>query len=86
MQGKESACSAGDHSRRGLEPWVRKIPWRRGGHGNPLRDSCLENPMDRGAWWDTVQKVAESDTAEHARAHTHTEGRMKRKKEKGIHC
>ena len=25
-----------------------------GGHGNPLQYSCLENPMDRGAWWVTV--------------------------------
>ena len=25
-----------------------------GGHGNPLQYSCLENPMDRGAWWATV--------------------------------
>ena len=24
-----------------------------GGHGNPLQSSCLENPMDRGAWWAT---------------------------------
>ena len=29
-----------------------------GGHGNPLQYSCLENPMDRGAWWSTVQRVA----------------------------
>ena len=29
-----------------------------GGHGNPLQYSCLENPMDRGAWWATVQGVA----------------------------
>ena len=33
-----------------------------GGHGNPLQYSCLENPMDRGAWWATVHRVAESDT------------------------
>jgi len=32
-----------------------------GGHGNPLQYSCLENPMDRGAWWATV-RVAESWT------------------------
>ena len=35
-----------------------------GGHGNPPQDSCLENPMDRGAWWTTVHRVAESDTTE----------------------
>ena len=28
-----------------------------GGHGNPLQCSCLENPMDRGAWWATVHGV-----------------------------
>ena len=32
------------------------------GHGNPLQYSRLENPMDRGAWWDTVRGVAESQT------------------------
>ena len=34
----------------------------RGGHGNPLQYSCLENPMDRGAWRATVHGVAESDS------------------------
>ena len=33
-----------------------------GGHGNPLQYSCLENLMDRGAWWATVQRVAKSQT------------------------
>ena len=37
-----------------------------GGHGSPLQDSCLENPMGRGAWWATVHGVAESDTTEGA--------------------
>ena len=32
------------------------------GNSNPLLYSCLENPMDRGAWWATVHRVAESDT------------------------
>ena len=39
---------------------VRWIPGR--GHGNPLQYSCLENPMDRGAWWATVHRVATSQT------------------------
>ena len=33
-----------------------------GGHGNPLQYSCLENPMDRGAWWATVHNVLKSQT------------------------
>ena len=32
------------------------------GHGNPLQYSCLRNPMDRGAWWATVHRVAKSHT------------------------
>ena len=32
-----------------------------GGHGNPLQYSCLENPMDRGAWWAAVHRVAKSN-------------------------
>ena len=41
----QSACNAGDL---GLIPGLGRSPG--GGHGNPLQDSCLENPMDRGAW------------------------------------
>ena len=33
-----------------------------GGHGNPLQYSCLENPMDSGAWWATAQRVGKSQT------------------------
>ena len=33
-----------------------------GGHGNPLQDSCLENPMDGGAWQATVHRVRKSQT------------------------
>ena len=32
------------------------------GNGNPLQYSCLENPMDRGAWWATVHEVTKSRT------------------------
>ena len=35
------------------------------GHGNPLQYSCLENPVDGGAWQATVHRVTESDTTEH---------------------
>ena len=48
--------------------------WERstgGGHGNPLQYSCLENPMDRGAWWASVHRVAESDMIEETK-HVHT--------------
>ena len=34
------------------------------GSGNPLQYSCLENPLDRGAWWATVHRVKESDMTE----------------------
>ena len=47
------------HKRRGLGPWVRKTPG--GGRGHRLQYSCLENPMDRGAWWTTVRGVARSE-------------------------
>jgi len=37
--------------------------WKKGeGNGNPLQYSFLENPTDRGAWWDTVHEVAKSQT------------------------
>ena len=48
--------------RKSLEfnPWVRKIPrWKA---GNPLHHSCLENSMDRGAWWAMIHGVAKSRT------------------------
>ena len=44
----------------GLIPGVRKIPWRRA--WQPTSYSCLENPMDRGAWRATVHRVTKSDT------------------------
>ena len=33
-----------------------------GGHANPLQYSCLENPMDRGAWWAMAHRVTKSQT------------------------
>ena len=55
--GKESACNAADP---GLIPRSGRFP--AGGHGNPLQYPCLENPMDRGAWWATVLGAAKSGT------------------------
>ena len=66
--GKEYTCSAGDAGDGGLIPGSGRS--RRGGHGNPLQDSCLENPMDRGAWWATVHGVAKSQT-QLSDSHTH---------------
>ena len=54
---KESACNAGDL---GLIPGLVRSPGE--GNGNPLQYSCLDNPMDRGAWWITVHGVAKSRT------------------------
>ena len=43
-----------------------------GGHGNPLQYSGLENPMDRGAWWATVHRVAKNQTPlKQLSTHTH---------------
>ena len=55
--GKESACNAGDL---GWIPGSGRSPGE--GHGNPLQDSRLENPMDRGVWWATVHGVTKSQT------------------------
>ena len=44
----------------GLIPGSGRHP--RDGNGNPLQYSCLENTMDRGAWWATVHGVAKSWT------------------------
>ena len=50
------AADAGSIPRSGRSPG--------GGHSNPLQNFCLENPMDRGAWWAIVHRVVESDITE----------------------
>ena len=50
--GKESACQEGNTRDTGSIPGWLRAPG--GGHGSPLQYSCLENPMDRGAWHVTV--------------------------------
>ena len=68
--GTESACNMGDPD---SIPGLGRSPGE--GNGNPLQYSCLENPMDRRAWWATVHGVAEGQTQlsdEHKHTHTHT--------------
>ena len=58
LSSKESACQC---RRCKFDSWVMKIPGV--GNGNLPQYSCLENPMDKGAWWAVVHDVAkESDT------------------------
>ena len=53
---KATACNMGDLG----STLAGRSPGE--GNGNPLRYSCLENPMDGGAWWATVQEIAKSWT------------------------
>ena len=60
LNGKEYACNAGSAGDIGsMHGWGRSPAE---GNGNPLQYSCLENAMDSGAWWATVQRVAKSQT------------------------
>ena len=57
---KESTCNAEASGDMDSIPESGRSP--RGGHGNPLQYSCLENPMKRGGWWATVHGVVKSQT------------------------
>ena len=57
LDGKEFACNVGDL---GSIPESERSPGE--GNGNPLQYSCLDNPMDRGAWWAPVHGVAKIQT------------------------
>ena len=57
---KNLPTSAEDARDVGLIPGSGRSPGE--GNGNPLQNSCLENPMDRGAWWATVHGVAKGWT------------------------
>ena len=60
LSGRESPANAGDVRDMGFIPGSGRSPG--GGHDNPLQNSCLENPMERGAWQATVHKVTKSQT------------------------
>ena len=57
---KNLPATAGDIRDAGVMPGLGKSPG--GGRGNPLQYSCLQNPMDRGAWWAIVHRVAKTWT------------------------
>ena len=57
---RNALANAEDVRDAGLVPVSGRSPGGR--HGNPLQYSCLENPMDRGAWWARVHRVAKSQT------------------------
>ena len=59
---KNPPANAGEVREVGSIPGSGRSPG--GGYGYPLWYSCLENPTDRGAWWATVHRVAESGTTE----------------------
>ena len=66
---KESTCSTEDAGDVGSIPGSGRSP--RGGNGNPLQHSCLENPMGRGPRWVIVHGVAKSQTQLRDLAHAH---------------
>ena len=67
--GNESACNAEDTGAEGSVPGSGRSPGEE--HGNPLQFSCLENPVDRGAWQATVPGVTKSQTRLSAHIHPH---------------
>ena len=58
LRDKESACNEGNAGDVGSSPGWGRSPG--GGHGHPLQYSCLENPMDRGAWWASIHRITKS--------------------------
>ena len=57
---KNPPANAGDIGDMGSIPGLGRFPGE--GHGNSLQCSCLENPMDRGAWWAAVHGVIKGQT------------------------
>ena len=65
LEVKNPPANAGDVRDVGSIPGSGRSPG--GEHGNPLQYSCLENPMDSGAWRDIVHRVAQSWTLKQLR-------------------
>ena len=75
LSSNESACNAGATGDVGLISGWGRCPGEE--HSNPFQYSCLENSMDRGAWWATVYRGPKSRTqlkrlSMHTHTHTHT--------------
>ena len=77
---KNLPANEGDVRDMGLIPGWGRSPGGR--HGNPLQYSCLENLMDRGAWWVTVHGVAKSWMRLSTHAHGRNQEKIKTKKKK----
>ena len=67
---KEPSCQCRRHKRQELDPWVRKIPWRRARQPTPI--FLLENPTDRGVWQAAVTGLHRVGHDWRDIAHTHT--------------
>ena len=70
------------------EMWIQSLSGERSpgerNNGNPLHYSCLENPMDRGAWRATVHGVTKSRTRLSMNMHTHTQPALEQSLECGV--
>ena len=71
---KNTLANAGDKRDLGSIPGSGRSPG--GGHGNPLQYSCLENSMDRRAWWAMVHRGSKELDRTEATVHTHRAGNV----------
>ena len=84
LVGKEPACNAGDAGDMGSIPGSGRSPG--GGHSNPLQYSCLENPMDRGAWWAIAHNSQSQTRLKWLSMHASFSHLMKNKKKNKLFC
>ena len=71
VSGEESDCQSRRCKIHRFDPQAKNIPTGVG-NGSPFQYSHLENPMDRGTWWDIVHGVAKSQIQLNTHTHTHT--------------